>query len=214
MPVLAYCIFDPSARIPEIATGVMQSPVHHLTNANLAVLYSIVESIPSDPGELAQAAMSFQSTVQQVFGVTMVIPFRFPTLLASQDELAAHLAAHADRYSAAVKTLAGLAQMEIRLTRLAGPIKDALTGTEYLKVRQAESQSTYAAIAALREAAGDLVREWRDREVSGAMRSYALIGHDAASEFKRRVGLVRLAAGSRAVISGPWPPSEFLPEEK
>lgn len=186
-----------------------------LDEAGLSVLYSEINTLPNDPGELAQAAMSFQSTVQQAFGAGIVIAFRFLTQLANTDELRSHLREHADRYKTALMQLNGMAQMEVRLTQLGGaaaPSSNATTGTEYLKARQVQSQGLTSAIEALKQGVGTTVHEWRTRESAGVTRLYALIPHDKAAEFKREMGFVRLAGGMRAVISGPWPPSEFLPE--
>ena len=216
MSILPYCVFSSTLSLPEIVTGVQEASLHRLEHDGLSVLYSETSALPQDPGELAQAAMSFQSTVQQVFGAGIVIAFRFPTLLASTEELQNHLRENATRYRSALKLLDGMAQMEIRLTRLGSgpaPASAAGTGTEYLNARQAESQGITSAIEALKQAAGPLVHEWRNRESAGVARSYALIPHDKAAEFKKQMGFVRLAGGTRAVISGPWPPSEFLPEQ-
>jgi hypothetical protein len=215
MPLLPYCVFFTGLALPEIVTGVQESPVLHLDAEGLSVLYSEVTTLSQDTGELAQAAMSFQSTVQQAFGAGIVIAFRFPTQIASVDELRKHLQENAARYRAGLAQLNGMAQMEVRLTQLGGSPTPtaATTGTEYLKARQAESQGITAAEDALKQAAGTLVQEWRLREATGVRRLYGLIPHDKAAEFKRLIGFVRLSGGTRAVISGPWPPSEFLPEK-
>jgi hypothetical protein len=216
MPLLPYCVFSTGLALPQIVTGVQESPVLHLDEAGLSVLYSEINALPTDPGELAQAAMSFQSTVQQAFGAGIVIAFRFPTQLANADELRSHLREHAERYKTALMQLNGMAQMEVRLTQLAGasttPTTSPASGTEYLKARQAQSQGLTSAIEALKQGVGTTVHEWRTRDAGGVTRLYALIPHDKAAEFKREMGFVRLAGGMRAVISGPWPPSEFLPE--
>jgi hypothetical protein len=216
MPLLPYCVFSTELTLPEIVTGVQEAPVLRFDDEGLSVLYSEVTTLPQDPGELAQAAMSFQSTVQQVFGAGIVIAFRFPTQLANIDELRTHLRENGARYRAGLMQLNGMAQMEVRLTQLGGasPAQPApTTGTEYLKARQAESQGITTAEDALKQAAGTLVHEWRIREGAGVRRLYGLIPHDKAAEFKRLIGFVRLSGGTRAVISGPWPPSEFLPEK-
>jgi Gas vesicle synthesis protein GvpL/GvpF len=214
MPILPYCVFSASLSLPEIVTGVQEAPIQRLEADDLAALYSEAAVLSQDPGELAQAAMTFQSTVQQVFGAGIVIGFRFPTLLDSVSELQKHLSENGSRYRTALKLLNGMAQMEVRLTRLgSGPSKEnATTGTEYLKARQAEANEMISAVEALKQSAGPLVHEWRSRENAGVTRFYALIPHDKAAEFKRLMGFVRLSGGIRAVISGPWPPSEFLPE--
>ncbi len=193
MPLIPYCVFATGLALPEIVTGVQESPVLRLDENGLSVLYSEIATLPTDPGELAQAAMSFQSTVQQVFGAGIVIAFRFPTELGSVDDVRAHLRENGDRYRKSLTQMNGMAQMEVRLTQL-GP------GT---------AQTITAAIDSLKQAAGNVVHEWRAHESAGGSRLYALIPHDKAAEFKRVTGFVRLSGGTRAVISGPWPPSEF-----
>src|SRR3954453_16487065 len=118
MPILPYCVFAPTLKLPEIVTGVQEAPLQRLEDEGLCVLYSETSGLSQDPGELAQAAMSFQSTVQQVFGAGIVIAFRFPTLLTSTEDLQNHLRENAPRYRSALKLLDGMAQMEVRLTRL------------------------------------------------------------------------------------------------
>jgi hypothetical protein len=215
MPLLPYCVFSSGLVLPEIVTGVQEAPVLRLDAEGLSTLYSELTALPQGPGELAQAAMSFQSTVQQVFGAGIVIAFRFPTQVPNLDELRTHLRENGERYRAGLMQLNGMAQMEVRLTQLGGSTTPPAptTGTEYLKSRQAESQGISAAEETVKQAAGTLVHEWRMREGAGVRRLYGLIPHDKAAEFKRLIGFVRLAGGTRAVISGPWPPSEFLPEK-
>lgn len=215
MPVLPYCVFNKSLELPEIVTGVHEAPVLRLNEEELSALYSEIPALPQDTGELAQAAMSFQSTVQQAFGAGIVIAFRFPTQLTSVDELREHLRQNAQKYSTSLMRLNGVAQMEVRLTQFGAPAAAPLSevsGTEYLKARQAQSAGISSAIEALKQGVGTTVHEWKTRESGGVTRLYALIPHDKAPEFKREMGFVRLSGGTRAVISGPWPPSEFLPE--
>ncbi len=216
MPVLPYCVFNLESVLPEIVTGVQQAPVLKIEEGDIACLYSKVSAMSKDAGELAQAAMAFQSVVQQAFGAGVVIPFRFPTMLPGLDELGDHLRGMEETYSDVLERLHGKAQMEIKFSRmgLGGAAHAApKSGTEYLKGKKNAELDVAEAENAVRDAAGDLIQEWRSRKVGETVRCFALIEHAKAADFKRAVGFVKPGAGIRAAVSGPWPPSEFLKEE-
>ncbi len=222
MPIIPYCVLLSSAVLPEIVTGVQERPVQRLEHGDISALYSEIQQSAGAPGEAAQAGMAFQSVVQQAFGASVVIPFRFPTLLQDLAELSAHLAEKHDLYASALARLQGKAQMETRITprmpvpsasspSLQGsPAAPPASGTDYLKQKQAEGGRLRGLADEIRNAAASTVLDWCIRNVGDGLRCYALIRHDAAREFKQHLVNIKPDPTLQVIITGPWPPSEFV----
>ena len=212
MPILPYCIVSDGVPVPEIVTGVAEARIERLQVGALACLYSEVAELPKDPGEVMQAAMRFQSVVQQVFGAGTVIPFRFPHLLENLEDLREFMARGYDTYTGALQRLSGMTQVEVKLTRKpqSPSAGEPTSGTEYLKARQAEFGAMQDTIAEFVEAGRAHAVEWRTRESPEAIRCYALVPHAGVADLKKSLSTVRPKPSIRAVVSGPWPPGEFV----
>lgn len=212
MPILPYCILSDGVPVPPIVTGVAEARIERLQVGALACLYSELVELPKDPGEVMQAAMRFQSVVQQVFGAGTVIPFRFPHLLDNLEDLREFMARSYESYTDALKRLSGMAQVEVKLTRKPQPpnAAESTSGTEYLKARQAEFGAIQDTIAELVQAGRAHAVEWRTRESAEATRCYALVSQASVADLKKALSVVKPKPFIRAVVSGPWPPGEFV----
>ncbi len=217
--ILPYCVFASNLSLPEIVTGVCECSVEVVTEGQIASLYSEIESLPADAGELAQEAMRFQSVVQQAFGAGVVLPFRFPHKLQSAEELRAYLAENASRFAGAIGRLDGMAQLDIRITSSSlrsastgvgsGSPGSEITGAEYLKAKAADNAPLSEAERQIRVALQGHVRAVKTVESSGSVRMFALVAHAQAYEARQTLASLK-PKGVRAVVSGPWPPSEFM----
>jgi hypothetical protein len=67
------------------------------------------------------------------------------------------------------------------------------------------------AIALCRAAIHEEVIDWRQRAASHGVRCFVLIKREAVGEFQQKIQRVQLPEASTAAVSGPWPPTEFLP---
>lgn len=212
MSFVLYCVLSNSVELPPIVTGVEEAPVEAREIGSLRVLFSRVGTLPSEPPALAQEAMRFQSVIQQAFGAGVLIPFRFPTIVESEAEILEHVDSHKDKYVQALQRLEGKAQLEVKIAQggLRTSAPEPQTGTEYLKTRQMESAPKRELSQEVRDAAGNDALGCVERESGGVLRLYVLIEHANAAEVKRRISHLKPKAGLRAVVSGPWPPSEFI----
>ena len=195
----------PAVRFP--TPGIAGAPVESLRTGGLIALYSELE-----PAKLTsparEYALQFHRVVQQAFQATAVVSFRFPTWFASRDALQAALAAKASVLEEFLSTHADVVQMEISLSmeRPAAPA----SGTEYLQSRRQAGEVLESAAAACRAALGGHERSWRQRASDRDLRCFALLARADVEAYRNAMQAAVLPGGVRALVSGPWPPNEFL----
>ena len=116
MPVLAYCITEARSDLAIPATGVRGMPVHLVAAGALQCFVSHFESGSMEgKATIREAALEFHRIVQELFRQAAVVPFRFPTILADEDEISVFLAEHSEEYENALSRLRDAVQMEIRI---------------------------------------------------------------------------------------------------
>ena len=138
-----------------------------------------------------------------------VLPVRFGAVF--QDEAAAR-AALADREAPlleALEQVRGCAQMTLRVAETAAPEADGGPGTRYLLARAHKQKAPE--IDAIRPALGDLVRAERADRKSGIVTVFHLIARNRVGDYTRTIS--RFGGNFRAIVSGPFPPYAFAPEE-
>ncbi len=212
MPVLPYCIIAADADAAPATRGVRESAVESLIEDGLRCFYSVLSdlSLASAP-DLKDAALRFDGLVRALLAETAVIPFRFPTMLATVEELREFMAENAARYSAALQRLGGVVQMELRIEHTR-PSARADSGTGYLKARAVRAHALSEQADLVRASARDLIRDWRTRNVPRGLRCYVLVPRDRVAEFQARMGSLSTREDVKIVVSGPWPAAEFLDE--
>ena len=215
MPLLPYCIVSSGSQVKAPDAGVRDGALLKLEESGLVCFYSEVDGAPKTSEEVRADALSFQETVQQIFAQATVIPFRFVTLVEGEEELHEFLEDHAELYLEALERLEGLEQYEMRMKQAPVPPGDeGESGTEYLRKKLEASSAVETASIALRNAAGELVRGWHLRDSGETVRCYALINRDSQQAFKKAISTAKLPGEVRVVLSGPWPPSEFVQQEQ
>jgi hypothetical protein len=219
MPVLAYCLTEtePESSVIEVpAFGVQGASIQALTDSGLRCFVSRYDLGPSAHEQSPrETALAFNSVLRQIFRQVAVIPFRFPTIVADENEISAFLRQHAPEYRDTLFRLRKAVQMELHLssTEVKQP-DDAFpqSGTVYLREQQARHRKLAAAAAEFHRAGVDWIESWRDRPVANGIRCYALIGRDSMDRFLERLASVHVPTYISARVSGPWPPTEFLKE--
>ena len=208
MPVLAYCLAPP-VEITAIPPGADGARVEAFELPGLRCYFSEHQEFATSAEELQAAALAYHAVVQEVFAVTTLIPFRFPTLLASAAELRRKIEERASEYESALVRLAGTAQMEINIQAVAerGP---AASGTEYLRARQQATHRARQLATEARQAVGDLARNWREREFQDRLQCFALLARGTENDFLARLSALRVSPRVECRIVGPWPPAEFV----
>jgi hypothetical protein len=212
MPLLLYCIVEPQATLAPPSIGVRGAPVERTETASLRCYYSVVDSAAGTTDEIKRDALEFHRVTSELFRHAALIPFRFPTTLASMAELDAYMRNHAAQFQEALQQFRDTVQMELRI----GLVEPAATpasssGAKYLRERAERARDVEKAIAACRVAINEEVIDWRQRESSHGVRCFALIRRDAAARFQQQIKTVRLHQAVTVALSGPWPPTEFLP---
>jgi Gas vesicle synthesis protein GvpL/GvpF len=176
----------------------------------LRCFYSLVDAVASDGESLKRGALEFHGVTQSLFEQTAIIPFRFPTVLASVAEVDAHLRERAPAYDAALKQFRDMVQMEVRFGLTEAQAAEAGSGTEYLKSRAQRGFQLQQAISACRVAIDEEVIDWRQRESSLGVRCFVLVKREAVQKVQKQLEQLRLERAVTAAVSGPWPPTEFL----
>ena len=215
MACLLYCVTQPGAAVP-IANGVCSANVDSREMLGVRVYWSEVADVQTclgTPEAAKQAALQFHQVLREILNITTPVPVRFPTLLDTSENLEQHLAGEQELYRDALARVDGAVQYEIVATwPEAQPTDSAapVSGREYLKRRQQETERISAIESKLKSVTTDAVRDWRGRQERRNYRWFALVPRDARERF---LASLRSAGGSEGVrlrLSGPWPPSEFV----
>lgn len=215
MPALLYCVTQPASPIT-VQAGVGNAAVESRELLGVRVYWSTLEDVEASLGSpevMKQSALQFHQVLREILAVTTPIPFRFPTMLDSSDNLEQHLASEQELYGEALARVENAVQYEIVATWTAEAPADTaapVSGREYLKRRQESTARISSVENKLKSVTGDSVREWRGRLERKTYRWFALVPRDCRERF---LASLRTAGGSEGVrlrLSGPWPPSEFV----
>ncbi len=212
MPLLLYGVTECVDRKPEVEQGVDGSKVQTTEVSDLRCFYS---PTPRPPGSGRESALQFHRVTQAILTSADLIPFRFPTLMADEAELASAIREQAARYHEFLERIRGRVQMEARLY-YAGAVREAPSGsgTEDLQARHEQYRKLESAAAALEQAAAGLIHGWRQTGSSDQVRCFALVAREAITLFQVAVGSTRIPSDIVARISGPWPPTAFFGEDQ
>lgn len=212
MAILPYCVVEENARVKAPATGVSDGPIMELSEGGMRCFYSELDAVPKDVPTIRTMALQFQNVISEIFSQAVTIPFRFVTLLKTEDELRDFLEDNSERFVGALEKLEGTAQFELRLVKKAQEkvTDQPESGYEYLRARKAASDVFKKTSEALRAAAGDMVMSWRLKVSDDEARSFALVEKEKAQKFKEALAGAKLKGDLRVVVSGPWPPTEFI----
>lgn len=195
MSLYAYCVTRLEKDEPwEVLAGVADRPVFALRHQKIALLASRMDRVRlEEPRYLVQ----HRQVVHRIFERRTVLPFRFATLFASEEEATAVLRRNHDQFSEALRMLRGKAEMHVKVQIPGGQSAlTALTGriTGYLR----------AALAAVDEQS--CVRELNDGQVLVDLRYLVErpVGKPVSLEIPN-------LPQCQLQMTGPWPPYHFLP---
>jgi hypothetical protein len=212
MAILLYCVTSEAAS-SDVGAGVAGLPVLHCRQTGLDALFSRDTSADSWTGAaLKRSAREFHNVLHRIFTSGAIVPFRFPTLMRDEDELATHLRENATEYSAHLRKFENSVQMEISISH-SQPASTASapgSGAEYLRARQQQLDELQSIEKQIQELAANTVQSWRDRQVSNALRLFALVPRNSVTAFHERLKKFSVPPKLAVRISGPWPVTEFL----
>ena len=82
-----------------------------------------------------------------------------------------------------------------------------------MRKRQLRHEKLEAALKEFRQTAERWIEDWREREIAGGIRGYALIARASTQAFLEKMGRVSLPKDLQARVSGPWPATQFFKEK-
>ncbi|MGZ4838307.1 MAG: GvpL/GvpF family gas vesicle protein [Terriglobales bacterium] len=212
MPYLLYCVTDDTAELDPAVRGVHGDAVESMVHAKLRCFYSALDAVGADLETQKREALEFHQVTRSLLAQATIIPFRFPTVLPGLTEIGAHLEARGQAYNAALHQLRNLVQMEIRIEWVDRETPVANSGTQYLKNLAHNSRRMEDAVATCRATINELVIDFQQHEFSHGVRCFVLIKREAVQQFQDHIKQIRLERSAKAAVSGPWPPTEFLPD--
>jgi hypothetical protein len=210
--VLAYCVAEQQTQFSSLGTGVEGAPVRWIDAGRLRCFVSdFAAQMPYAP--VPEMVRAFNQVLQRIFAQAVIIPFRFPTIVESEDTLRQFVESRAAKYSGALERLRNKVQMDVRIifrARESVNSSSSKSGREYLEGRRGRYQQAQSVMDEFRRVSNSLAEEWIQRDTPSGIRSFALVDRSSLAVFLEIIGSVVTPADISARITGPWPPSEFV----
>ena len=210
--MLAYCVAEQQTQFNSLGTGVEGAPVRWIDVGELRCFVSdFAAQMPYAP--VPEMVKAFNQVLQRIFAQAVIIPFRFPTIVESEDTLRQFVESRAAEYSGALKRLRNKVQMDVRIIFKAPEnvnSSSSKSGREYLEGRRERYQQAQSVMDEFRHVSNSLAEEWIQRDTPSGIRSFALVDRSSLAVFLERIGSVVTPADISARVTGPWPPSEFV----
>jgi hypothetical protein len=188
----------------------------------LAAVVSQVEE--STRGPSISSLLAFEKVVEAIDARQTVIPMRYGCLMESEEQVVQLLEAHRQEYETLLIRLRGMTEMGIRLLwpasvpALLGPPKSQ--GAAYLaSLRNRYQQDTLAKeeilladriVAALARWFAEQRREVSSSDQGRLLSLSFLMQKIHVGEFREAVRNVSTPPGVKLLMSGPWPPYNFV----
>lgn len=213
---------------PALPPGVDGAPVRLIEEGGLGAAISWIE--PPDLTPNISRALSYAKVVEALHADRAVLPMRYGCLFGDEGEVVELLRARRAEYAAVLRRLDGCVEMGVRILRPAEPVPpcspfdpetEAAPGQAYLAhraARYAREQATAGALANMtgrvRRALGGLAeRTETDSAVrgdQGVSSLYFLVKRTAVESFRQAFRRIGGRESSRLLLSGPWPPYNFV----
>jgi len=211
-----------------LPAGVGGGPVRLIEEGDVGAAVSWVE--PPDLTPNIAQVLSFGKVVEALHADRVVLPMRYGCLFGEASQVVELLRVHGGEYAAALRGLDGGVEMGVRiLLPTESPIRCPATGSEiegasgrsYLTdraARYARVDETARALAAvmerLRGALGGLAESTATdrcaRADQGFSSLYFLVKREAVESFRQAFRRVERTESARLLLSGPWPPYNFV----
>jgi hypothetical protein len=218
MKYLVYCICQEDMSKPPKESG-----IRVVTGHGLAAVVSEVKESAAAPS--ISSLLTYGKVVEAIHARQTAIPLRYGCLMDSEKQIVRLLEEHRQEYEALLDRLHGMTEMGIRLLWPADktplPAVPQTPGAAYLASLRAryKIQDTLAPEEALLadQIVVLLVRWFTElrREVSSSRQGrllslYFLTPKNRVEEFRKRVREIAPPEGVKLLLSGPWPPYNFV----
>jgi hypothetical protein len=207
--LLLYCMTEDEVPSPcRGLTGVGGEEVRDVAKNGVRYFYSGWHADPSPEG-LKSQALEFHKVVQRILEHTTVIPFRFPTSVPGADELTELMSQQSGGYAQELTRLHGTVQIKISVEGAGHASATATTGSEYLRQRQTADAPMNATLEKIEHAAHSIAQQTKRTRRGITTNLFLLVPREKLAELKSALkSLGELP--TKATISGPWPPAEFV----
>ena len=230
MSCLLYCVGREGLREGP-ALSARSQPICLVSERGLSAVFSELEPSASPPD--VETALAYEKVVEYYFEQATVVPMRYGCWLRGPAEVAAWLGEHGAEYDALLEQLDGFAEMGVQLlsgesavANLAAPPPalpnhngDA-TGAAYLSSRKRHYRSSDRSASQQNEVvdslcgalAGSFARRKVEPPVAGPhlLSVYFLVPRIQVARFRDLVHEYGAAADAKLLLSGPWPPYNFV----
>ena len=203
---------EQQTKFSNLGTGVEGAPVRWFDVSGLRCFVSdFAAHMPYAP--VPEMVRAFNQVLQRIFAQAVIIPFRFPTIVESEDTLRQFLESRAARYSGGLNRLRDKVQMDVRIVfriRQGVDSSSSQSGRRYLERKRRDYEQAQSVMNEFRRVSNSSAEEWIQRDTPSGIRGFVLVDRSAVAGFVEKIGSVIIPADISARISGPWPPSEFL----
>jgi len=205
--------------------------VRLIVEGGLGAAVSWIE--PPDLTPNVARALSYATVVEALHAGRAVLPMRYGCWFGEERQVVELLRVHGEEYAGLLRGLDGCVEMGVRVLLTAGssvpcppldPDTEGASGRAYMAVRAARyareeevARALAAVVARLRGALDGLAeRIETDRGVRadrGLASLYFLVKRGAVESFRRAFQRIERAEAARLLLSGPWPPYNFVAPE-
>jgi hypothetical protein len=209
--VFAYCVAEQQSQIDLSIRGVEGAPVNSIDAGVLRCFLSDCSGRTAD--ELRpEMVTAFNRVLQRIFSQTAIIPFRFPTIVESEEVLRHFVDSRCAEYAHALERLRNKVQLDVRITLKPGnaPETSLQSGRSYLDEKRGRYQQAQSTLEEFRRVSDSCGVEWIERDTSSGIRAFALVDRYSLPVFLKKIARVITPADISARVTGPWPPSEFV----
>lgn len=230
MRYLVYCILKAPGVDGGSLAGVMGKPVCFVAAQGLVAAVSEAASLENTPP--VDELLVYSRVVEELFCKQAVVPLRYGCFLEGETEIRRILEEGADRYGALLNTVEGCVEMGIRLLFPTSAVPPAspqqetkpLNGGSYLEQRRAHYQMRDADTRQYQSFIDDYVQafaglhsryrtETATRDGAIVLSLYFLVSRTDVDWFRETFRQVTAQEGVKTLISGPWPPYNFVCQE-
>lgn len=183
-------------------------------------LAALVTTNDAELSRESAAVMEYGDKIMRIHQQTTLIPMRYGSLLADEDDVIKHLKDHADHYHALLLKLSDCEEVGIRITlknREDETVAPQSSGQAYLLARKSiysVSELATQQETLINNALAGLYREQRAMlSVFNGQRTYLLsylVPRATLESFKSEYSKLTISAGEQVILSGPWPPYNFV----
>jgi hypothetical protein len=218
MKYLLYCICQ-----QDVEKSFQEPGIHVVAGHGLAVVVSQVEVPNTVPN--VSALLAYEKVVERIHAVQDVIPLRYGCLMENEEQIVRLLEYHRQEYEALLTQLRGMTEMGIRLLwpehAVPLPSHPLSPGAAYLASIRSR-HNTEVALAPEESLLADQIAALLARWSSGQRRAVTLSPHgrllslcfltpkSCIEEFRKKAREISLPRDVKILLSGPWPPYNFV----